>query len=229
MEMTPSEIWTRVSGRVQKEINNPTVWLAMQATHALMIDGNFFVAALPPDIAYMASTLQGSECSLAIEDALRAETGRILAFRLIKGQTLADWETEKQAELGPADSSSSSAGRAAPTRQTPTRPLPTAPTREVSPSWEKLQERLTTNFKSAPFTRYPHGQAQYVLNAVQVISDTMDKLMPPPGQPRDDVQERALAKVIDRLGSVVNLDSIFISLELLRYRQLLGRDIDLPL
>ncbi len=225
MEMTPSEIWTRVSGRVQKEINNPTVWLAMQATHALAIDGNFFVAALPPDIAYMASTLQGSECSLAIEDALRAETGRILAFRLIKGQTLADWQLEKQAELGPsADSGASSAGRG-----TPTRPMPTAPAREVSPSWEKLQERLTTNFKSAPLTRYPHGQAQYVLNAVQVISDTMDKLMPSPGQPRDDVQERALAKVIDRLSSVVNLDSIFISLELLRYRQLLGRDIDLPL
>jgi hypothetical protein len=68
-----------------------------------------------------------------------------------------------------------------------------------------------------------------VLNAVQVISDTMDLLLPGPGQPRDDAQERALAKVIDRLSSVVNLDAIFISLELLRYRQLQGRDINIPL
>ena len=90
-------------------------------------------------------------------------------------------------------------------------------------------ERLSLGYKTAPFVKYPHGQAQYVLTAVKHISDTMDVLMPPAGAPRDDAQERALAKVIERLSSIVTLDPLFIALELLRYRELHGRNADIAL
>ena len=78
-------------------------------------------------------------------------------------------------------------------------------------------------YKTAPFIKYPHGQAQYVLLAVKMISDTMDVMMPPPGAPRDDAQERMLSKTIERLKGVVDLDPMFLSLELLRYRESQGK------
>jgi len=243
--MEPTEIWDMVFEIVRKQLPTPTIWLAMQAVKPLTIDGNYFVAALPTQEQYLASSLLDDQTATAIEDALREITGRILAFRLIRGQTLADWEQEKAPESAPpsepvpalasapahAPTLTSVPGHAVmgkashPTTSTapPAQRLSADPPRSVSPTWEKLNERLMHGYKTAPFIKYPHGQAQYVLAAVQCVSDTMDILMPPPGAPRDDQQERALAKVIERLGSVVNLDPLFLSLELLRFRGAQGK------
>ena len=231
--MEPIEIWGMAFEIVRKQLPTPAVWLAMQAVTPLTIDGNYFVAALPPHEQYLSNNLKDDLAATAIEDALKEITGRILAFRLIEGATLADWEQEKAREFGPIPEpipttvpSHTVMGKAAPHPTSPAAAAPSLsadPQRSVSPTWEKLNERLMHGYKSAPFIKYPHGQAQFVLAAVQCVSDTMDLLLPPPGAPREDQQERALAKVIERLGSVVNLDPMFLSLELLRFRRTQGK------
>ncbi len=239
--MEPSEIWARVTDRVRQEIADPTVWIAMQQARPLLIDGSFFVAALPRQEQYLAAHLLNNQATIAVEDALRNVAGRILAFRLIIGDSAADWEAEKRqgqagvAEELPAEFRGEVFGEtlpeAAPTAMTPfaARTAPSEPARDVSPTWEKLSERLNQGYKAAPFIKYPHGQAQYVLTAVKMISDTMDVQMPPAGAPRDDSQERLLAKTIERLSGIVNLDPLFIALELLRYREIHGKNSDIAL
>jgi hypothetical protein len=235
--MEPSEIWARVTDRVQQEIADPTVWLAMRAVKPLLIDGSFFVASLPDQEEYLAIHLLNNQATIAIEDALREVAGRILAFRLILGDSLADWNAEKLREQAsetegeiPAEfrDTFDDAAPTALTRSAP-RAAPIETQRDVSQTWEKLSERLNLAYKTAPFIKYPHGQAQYVLTAVKLISDTMDVQMPPAGAPREDAQERALAKIIERLSGIVNLDSLFIALELLRYRELHGKNTDIAL
>ena len=76
-------------------------------------------------------------------------------------------------------------------------------------------------YKVAPNVRYPHGQARFVLDIVRYISDTMDVLMP--GGSGDDHNEKMLSKTMERLSSTVNLDPIFLSLELFRYRASRGK------
>jgi len=252
--MEPTEIWNKAFDIVRREVAVPTVWLAMQAARPLTIDGNYFVAALPADESYLAGHLQDNQATTAIEEALREVTGRILAFRLITGEALADWDDQKAREASssrPAEapptflraseiaepppaffrSESSPAPAAAPPPVTPTSsaPTPSASTRTVSPSWEKLNERLSLGYKTTPYIKYAHGQAQYVLTAMKMISDTMDVLMPPPGAPRDDAQERMLTKTVERLSGIVNLDPLFLALELMRYRDSVGKGVDIPL
>lgn len=224
-----AETWARVSDRVRREVDVATVWLAMDAVQPLTVDGSFFVAAIKPGMEYLAINLEGYEAATAIEEALQAVTGRVLAFRVIEGQTIADWQREKARTAAPPPARPS----AQPTEPTaaaqPAAPPPIVERsdRTVYPTWEKLSDRLVQGFKTAPLIKYPHGQARYIMECVQLISDTMDIQMPGPGQPRDDVQERTLAKMLERLGSVTNLDPLFISLELLRYRQRIGKDIGL--
>lgn len=250
--MEPTEIWARAFDLVRRDLPVPGVWLAMQAAKALTIDGNFFVAALSPREEYLQNSLQDNQATTAIEEALYTVTGRVLAFRLIVGTSVADWEAAQAADaaLEPAAPQSNTPAAEPPPAffrseySAAPEPEPEyqraayfgssaaaapASDRVVSPSWEKLSERLNSGYKSAPFVKYPHGQAGYVLTAVKLISDTMDVVLPPPGAPRDDVQERLLAKAIERLGSIVNLDPLFISLELLRYRESVGRNIDIEL
>ena len=248
--MEPTEIWARTFDIVRAELAVPTVWLAMQAAKPLAVDGNYFVAALSHQDEYLESHLQTTEATLAIEEALRTITGRVLAFRLIIGDALSDWEAQKAldaatsrpAEAPPAFFRSEASAEPPPAFfRSESSPAPAEPepipvarvhpetTRVVSPTWEKLNERLSLGYKSAPFIKYAHGQAQYVLTAVKLISDTMDMMMPPPGAPRDDIQERMLIKAIERLSGIVNLDALFLSLELLRYRESQGKNIDIPI
>ena len=254
--MEPTEIWTGAFDIVRREVAVPTVWLAMQAARPLTIDGNYFVVALPTQEEYLASHLQEYQATTAIEEALRTITGRILAFRLITGESLADWEAQKAREAAtsrPAEApptflrpseiaepppaffrseySPPPAAEPAPAEPTAAAPRPSAPasTRTVSPSWEKLNERLGHGYKSAPYIKYAQGQAQFILTAVKMISDTMDVMMPPPGAPRDDAQERMLTKAIERLSGIANLDALFLALELLRFRESEGKGIDIPL
>ncbi len=243
-EMTtePSEIWMQVGQRVRAEIADPTVWLAMRAAQPVTIDGNFFVAGLPAQDEYLAVHLLNNQATTAIEDALRDAAGHILAFRLISGTSVADWNAEKAREAadeaadtlspefraefgGSGDFGDNGLDSAPPAGWN----APPEAAREVSPTWDKLSERLNHGYKAAPFIKYPHGQAQYVLAAVKLISDTMDVQMPPAGAPRDDTQERALAKVIERLSGIVNLDSFFVALQLFRYREIQGKNTDIPL
>lgn len=253
--MEPSEIWARVFDKVRAELAVPTVWLALQAAKPLTIDGSYFVVALSHQDQYLASHLQAHQSTLAVEEALREITGRILAFRLIEGEALADWEEQKARDTAtsrPAEAPPTflrpdeiaepppaffrSEYSQAPVEEAPA-PAPAPPSyaaqspsdRVVSPTWEKLNERLSHGFKSAPFIKYAHGQAQYIMTAVKLISDTMDVQMPPPGAPRDDAQERMLIKAIERLGGITNLDPLFLSLELLRFRESQGKTIDIPL
>ncbi|MGI4790439.1 MAG: hypothetical protein ACRYFS_16500 [Janthinobacterium lividum] len=243
--MEPSEIWARACDRVRHEIADPTVWLAMQAAQPLLIDGSYFVTALPKQEEYLATHLLGIQANIVIEEALQAVAGRILAFRLIIGSSVADWNAEKSrteaaeaaqasaenspAEPPPAFFRSEATPPPAELQPSVSRPVSAESKREVSVSWEKLSDRLNQGYKSAPFIKYPHGQAQYVLTAVKMISDTIDALMPPPGAPREDAQERFLAKCIERLSGIVNLDPMFIALELLRYREMHGKNTDIVL
>ncbi len=252
--MEPTEIWNKAFDIVRREVALPTVWLAMQAARPLTIDGNYFVAALPAEEDYLAGHLQDNQATTAIEEALRTAAGRILAFRLITGDSLADWEAQKTREasssrpaeapptfLRPSEiaepppaffrSESSPAPAAEPAPAAAATPRPSAPAsdRTVSPSWEKLNERLGHGYKSAPYIKYAQGQAQYILMAMKLISDTMDAVMPPPGAPRDDAQERMLTKTIERLSGIVNLDALFLALELMRFREAQGKSVDIPL
>ena len=248
--MELDEIWARAFEMVRKAVTVPTVWLAMQAAKPLVIDGNYFVVALTRQDEYLESHLEDNQATTAIEDALRAITGRILAFRLVIGETVAEWEAQKARDdataapapispvAAPAPTKQMTAAPAhatlkpAKTQTTQTTQTPSPPstsTREVSPTWVTLSDRIMHGYKGAPFIKYPHGQAQYVLAAVKLISDTMDVLMPPPGAPRDEQEERMLAKTIERLGSMINLDPMFLSLELFRYRDSQGKNTDVPL
>jgi hypothetical protein len=253
------EIWLRVFDRVRREVDVATVWLAMQAAKPLLMDGSYFVVSFPPESQYLAVNLDTHEATSAIEQALKEVAGRILAFRVIKGQTAEDWQREKTGLAGPdaaaspppvSPSAASVPPGVVPRHVAQVPPTPqTAPQRaeseghgsrsrmarnasagqrEVIESWDKLYERLAQGYKTAPLIKYPVGQARFLLESVRMISDTMDVLMSDDAAGPDHDQERLLAKTLERLGLIMgHLDTLFIALELIKYRESLGRNVGL--
>ncbi len=230
---TPSvrELWLRAFNHVRETIDVATVWLAMQAAVPIAVDGHYFVAGLASDDQYLASNLQSHEATTAIEDALQQQTGRVLALQIIEGTTLPDWLALRptltgQAPVAPAPAAEAfipppAAPAFAPSR--PARTPPDTPAPDPSPSWDKLSERLAQTYKTSP-VKHAQGQARFVLKAARLVSDTMDSLLPAPGLPADEAGERALFRCMERLGSIINLDPLFLALEVMRYRQTQGKE-----
>jgi len=226
------ELWLRAFNQVRDTIDVATVWLAMQAAVPIAIDGHYFVAGLASEDQYLASNLQSHEATAAIEDALQQLTGRVLALQVIDGTTLSEWKAQKPALTG-RPSPVAPAPAAAPPPPVadappPASPRPAAnafdvPAPDPSPSWDKLSERLAQLYKTSP-VKHAQGQARFVLRAARLISDTMDSLLPAPGLPPDDTGERALLRSMERLGSIINLDPLFLALEVMRYRQAQGKE-----
>ncbi len=235
---TPSvrELWLRAFNHVRNTIDVATVWLAMQAAVPIAIDGHSFVAGLAAEDQYLASNLQTHEATTAIEDALQQLTGRVLALQIIHGTTLSEWEAQKPALTGQARPAAPAPAAAPPppAAAPPAAPFPAAsprpgssafdaPAPEPAPSWDKLSERLAQSYKTSP-VKHAQGQARFVLRAARLISDTMDSLLPASGLPPDEAGERALFRSMERLGSIINLDPLFLALEVMRYRQAQGKE-----
>ncbi|MGO8673708.1 MAG: hypothetical protein ACLQVD_20415 [Capsulimonadaceae bacterium] len=235
-----SEIWARTFSRVQRDIDIPTVWLALQAVRPLTIDRNRFVVGIPPDLRYLSVNLESNEANQAVEKVLEEIMGRPMMFIVIEGETVADWNTVK-AGLEKDDYFSTARTAEAPpspAAKSPAPPAPTGPTAGPRPvgavatgvavaapeamlvfdSWEKLNEWVMHSYKSFPMIRYPHGQAKYLVRAAHVISASIDAIE------RGNDYDRLLSRVIERLASNLNLDPLFVALEVMRYRYLTGKD-----
>ncbi|BDI32790.1 hypothetical protein CCAX7_48410 [Capsulimonas corticalis] len=236
----PEEIWRQAFYRVQRTLDIPIVWMAMEAARPLALDGNHLIVGLDPNDRYLSVNLQTHEYATVIDDALAEVAGRPLALHIIEGFSLEDYKARQAQELVSSAPEPAPPAAAANHQETaapaPPRSAPSAPARaaqaghmdevvELIPHWDKLNERLTVAFKHAPLARYPHGQAAFLLHAVKLISATMDHFMDAPFGQADPIQERALAKCVERLGVTVSLDPFFISLELIRYRRDQGRDV----
>lgn len=229
-------LWRRATQIVRQRTSSPTVWIALQEVRPLTVQNNQFVGGLTTEQFYLAIHLQSFETNVLIEDALREIAGRPLAFDLIEGGSISDWNMLRGTNVPlptiaasrPTEASTPSESRIGTALDWETSiqsGIQRESTRDVYPTWDKLNERLGQIAKSSPLMKYSHGQARFILESVRAISDTMDLLMPPVSQPSDPAQERNLTKMIERVGAAVSLDPLFISLELLRFRESEGKDI----
>lgn len=249
-DMSVNEIWARTFDRVKSEVPIPMVWLAMQSVHPLAIDGNRFVVALPADGKYLEINLDSTETYQAIEECLKDLAGRPLAFHIIRGETLEDWETEKKELIGetshaveaPMESLAWPEGIAPwdmpegeiPAAFTFDAPLSGSYTPSSSANinisngfdtWEKLAEWISHEYKLCPNIRYAHGQAKFMMRACVKIVATMERIMPS-NMPIDNNMERLFAKTIERVAGLLSLDAFFVGLEVMRIRQMVGLDRD---
>jgi len=214
----------------------------MQEAKPLAIEGGKFIVGLAKASYYLSINLQVTQTRIAIEEAIERAAGFPLELHVIEGGSAEDWDAEKNRHANVTARSvqtipKSALGRGslgvvepaapAPSPSPIFKPVTAQPTREVMPTWDKLNERINHGYKTAVNIKYPHGQARYILECVQAISDTMDQFLSPDGKPSDPQFDRQLSRTIERMGQMVNLDPLFISLELLRYRAANGKDVGL--
>lgn len=199
-----NKVWNKVVDAVKLKVIHPTLWITLEAAIPLVVEDDTLVVGFPPSHTHLRGHLTVSEHKNAIEVALTEFAGRRLNLRVIEGETLQDWAHVKQKEthireMRETDSAKKKSAAA------------------IAKEWENLFETAGRRYANLHLRGLPQNRAKYVGEMIKRISETMDELIPE-GTPSDEVTERSLARVIERVGAVTETPPTWIALELLRYR-----------
>lgn len=198
-------LWDKVVDRVKLKVIHPTLWRTLEIAVPVTIENGELIIGFAPGDFHLSGHMTSSEHRNAIETALRELGGVQLTIRVIEGTTMQDWAAVKAKD----ERLKALKDEAYKKRQAES---------AVSKSWEGLLEQVGRMYANMPLRTLPQFRARYIERALAVISETMDVLMPEEG-PVDELAERSLARIIDRVGTLAEVPSALIALELKRFRE----------
>ncbi len=200
--LSAAELWSKSLNPIKDSVNSRTAWHALEAVSPITIEDDILIIGLSSSVFNLSSLLRQPETRIAIEKELSTNAGSPMTFRLIEGETLQDWQTLKQNEV------KITALREAAYEQS-------ARQDTVTQSWDVLYDEISRSYAQTPYRQLPQGKARYLVNAVYSISDAMDTLYP---SDPDELVDRNLARVIDKVAMLADVPATLVALELDRLR-----------
>jgi len=205
---TPEKVWREATDVVliRSDRFGP-LNQAMQASVPVTIDGDLLVLTVPGSERHLSGHLETAANRNSILNALELVAGRRLQFRVIDGSTVEDWETLKAVE-----SKTRAASAAADAAQ---QGAPAAHARGAIAEgpWDEMIQRMHRQYQHLPKRQYPQSKARYLREALGWIIRT-DEEIRFGGDVNEEAHERALARAIERLASIVELPPVLVAIEL---------------
>jgi hypothetical protein len=198
-------VWSRVVERVKLQVSHPSFYKAIELAVPITAEGDTFVIGFAPVNLYMAGHLNVSEHKNAIERVIQEMTGHKYIVQIIEGDTLEDWQLSKDKEerrrqLRDSESQQKKVESAA------------------QKAWEKLLILSGRKYAGMPYRGMPQFRAKYIIEMIGLMSDAIDDLMIHEDGKVDELGERQLSRVIERVAQLVEVPGPTIGLELWRYR-----------
>ena len=200
---TPQKIWKEATDVVliRSDRFGP-LNQAMQATLPICLDGSLLVLTIPGSERHLAGHMETAANHNSITNALEMVYGQPVEFRLIDGSTLEDWEALKAAATA---SRNAQRGRAAPTTS-----APPSSARAGEGAWDDLIQRIHRSYQELPSRQYPQSKARFAREVMRQIARTEEDLKYAE-EANEETNERNLARVLERLGSVIDLSPVFLA------------------
>lgn len=202
-EMDLKPLWDKVADQVKQKVIHPTLWRSLELAVPVITDGDQFVIGFPATQYHMSGNLTTAQHRTAIEGALREFTGRSYRIRVMDGTTLQDWQSVLDREKSALDQHLAQQAKL-------------DAELAVTHSWDGLYEQASRMYASTPARQFPQVRAIYIEKMIAEISDAIDELMDP-AKP-NDLAERSLARIIDRVGTLTETPGAVIGMELRKYR-----------
>lgn len=203
---TVQETWKAAAQRAKRDVNSPTFYRAVDAAVPIAWEDSDFAVGMSPVEGQISATINSRENQLVIERALRDVTGDpALRFRLIEGTTLADWKSAQQRDAAAIVNVQQSVQRQ-------------ANTTAAFASWEEVYERVSRLWAATENRSIAIGRGRYMTAAFEIVDEAMTRLYPTDDAKPDDLTERGLSRVLERVGSYTNTDPAVLAYLLLQRR-----------
>jgi hypothetical protein len=197
-------IWAEVVERVKDRTISPSLWRALERATGVTVEDRWLVVGFSSADIPLRGHLASGEHRNTIDKAINEVAREPLMLRLIEGTTLADWENAKRREAVTL------ATREAAQRKK---------LEEVSAgrSWEVVLEQVSRRYAKIPMRQLPQVRARYLGEAVVIMSEFVDNMFPE-GVEMDELAERSLARVIEKIATLVELPAAEVAIHYMRYR-----------
>jgi hypothetical protein len=197
-----NDLWQSAMRIVKGRVIQPSLWRAMEQLVPLTIEDDTLVMGLSSGMGYHASQLASVDRRTAIEAAIAQAAGRRLSFRVIEGDTLADWESVKQREAVLRN-------RDAQRREIRNRE------KTIEQSWESVTDDIMRVYSKIALKQLPQNRAAFFWEALPILVQATRRLLS--GDDADnEVSHRACARLIDKIASLADLPPSYIGVELQR-------------
>ncbi|MEI6431361.1 MAG: hypothetical protein WCP07_04185 [bacterium] len=204
---TVQQTWKAAAERAKRDYNSLTFYRAIDAAVPVAWEDSDFVIGMPPVEGQISAAINTRDYQLAIERALREKSGDdSLRLRVVEGITYADWEYAKQRNAASIANVQQSVQRQ-------------ASTTAAFVSWEEVYERVSRLWAATENRSLAIGRARYMTSALKVVEEAVERLYPADGEKPDELNERGLSRVLERVGSYTNTDPAILAYLLLQRRE----------
>lgn len=197
-----SSLWAQCVTLLKDRVSNRSFWEAIELTHAVTIENDTLIIGLDALNFNRSSHITQASTLATITQVVGEIFGRSLQVRLIDGTTLAEWEGVKAHAVRVS----------AMQKQTNVRKIAESSQRNT---WDSLADRVTQMYTETPHRTFPQIKARYVTEALYFVVEAMDELY---SDEPDELTERSLAKVIDRIARAADIPATIVAYELERLR-----------
>lgn len=195
-------VWQQVCKRLSsKLVLSLPVADALESAVPIHLEEDLFVCGLPSSQFVLANSLSPTQVRNTIENILSDAARRRIRFELIEGTTLADWqELQKQQELAH------------------TAIIAIAEKNFEEHHYNDVLNQIVTEIRkqitSTPDRMYAPVRAQLLLNIIPQLADVEEMLFA--DQP-PRARYRAMARAIERVASLLEIEPFNLALEIERY------------
>ena len=188
-------LWRWVTDQMKARTTQPALWRALEAAIPITVEGEELVIGYSTAAADQKGLLMDSRTQNTIEQVIEQGTRRRFRLRLIEGESLQDWEVEKQREVEGARLIQQS--RRQYDQET-----------AAGATWEAVGEQVIRSLSAIPNRALASVQGRFLEEAVTVLAEGYTRLMP---EPLEEQHERSYSRVLERLSERLGVPSPIIA------------------
>jgi hypothetical protein len=206
MELTPAEaqkVWQMAAERVKDKVIAPSLYRAVEAAVGITLDGDLFVLGFSGADLALAGHIRSAQHHAIILQSLAEILKRPVRLLTLDGTTLEDYENYKKLRAaGDAVSVTMSERR--------------RKEREIELAWEEVAEKITRGYAKLPLHGLAQSRGLYIRDCFKLIYAATKNLGYT--DESNEINKRALSRVFDKLGNVVEAPSALLAYEFLKLR-----------
>ena len=203
-EQEAQEIWLQAAERVKDKVIAPTLYRALESGVGLTMEGDYFVLGFSNADLPMAGHIRSSQNLPIVEQSLSEVTGKRVRLRVVEGTSLQAYEDWKRMQA---------AAEASRTVLTDRREME----RRVEQTWEEVAEKISRNYARLQLRQLAQTRGKYIVQAFEIINEAVKQLNY--SDESDEINKRSLARVFERLATVVEVPSSMLAYEFFRLRR----------
>lgn len=191
------DVWKKILPKVREGVTGVGVWTALNTSRPITLEGDVFALGLPMGQTELAGHLKVMATKRLIETLAAEELGTPVVLRVVDGNTLEDWETQKRrdAQAKKLQEQAMQKMRAEMSART---------------NWEGVYEQLSRRFAAITQKSLPQNRARFLIEAVSIVAEARKNQ-----ESFDELGERNFARCLERIAQYTEIPAAIVATQVL--------------